>query len=146
MIRTLIFLLLPILCQAQRFDWKRAIAPAAMSFVAGGAWGLHETLTHHWPAFEARHPGANERWWNPAESWKNKYKGGEPGNGRTGVPVVFTDAKHLLVSGHNTLLFGAGLTLTLGQRGKPWWHYALATGISFAAYSSGNYLIYNLRY
>lgn len=116
-----------------------------LPFVAGGLWGLHETISHHWPAFERRHPGANPQWWNPAESWRNKYRGGDPERGRTGIPVQFTDAKHLLVLGHNATLFGAGVCIGIGKPRK-WWRCALDAGASLVAYSAGNYLTYNILY
>jgi len=46
----------------------------------------------------------NPFWWNPAKSWKNKYKGREPGNGpayagSTTVLCFTTDAWHLFQFG-----------------------------------------------
>lgn len=117
-----------------------------LSFVAGASWGLHETLQHHWPAFERKHPGANPQWWNPDESWRKKYRGGDPERGRTGVPVQFTDAKHLLVLAHNTTLFGSGVSIALGGKRRKWWRYAVDAGASLVAYSAGNFLTYNVLY
>lgn len=116
---------------------RRAIVPAAISFVGGAAWGLHEATMHHWPAFHARFPGANPQYWNPAISWKNKYW--------RNVPSQISDAKHLMVTIQNVSLFGAGLTLTIGRR-RPVWHYVLDAGVSLASYSIGNWFTYNLLY
>lgn len=113
----------------------------ALPFVSGALWGLHETLQHHWPAFERKHPGANPHWWNPAESWGNKYRNRDPEQGRTGWPAQVTDAKHLLVLGHNATLFGAGVCIGIGKPRK-WWRYALDAGASLVSYSAGNYLTY----
>ena len=123
----------------------RLLPALGLSFVAGASWGLHETLQHHWPTFERKHPGANPQWWNPAESWRNKYRGGDPERGRTAVPVQFTDAKHLLVTAHNATLFGAGLCIGWGNRRK-WWRYAVDAGAALVAYSAGNFLTYNILY
>lgn len=112
-----------------------------LPFVAGALWALHETLQHHWGYFERKHPRANPKWWNPAESWRNKYRNGHPEQGRTGWPVQVTDAKHLLVLGHNSTLFGAGIGIGFGKPRK-WWRYALDTGVLLLAYSAGNYLTY----
>lgn len=123
----------------------RLLLATGLSFVAGASWGLHETLQHHWPAFKRKHPGANEQWWNPSESWRNKYRSRDPDQGRTGIPVQFTDAKHLLVLGHNATLFGAGVCIGIGKPRK-WWRCALDAGASLVAYSAGNYLTYNILY
>jgi hypothetical protein len=117
----------------------------ALPFVSGALWGLHETLLHHWPHFAAKHPNANPHWWNPAESWRNKYRDRDPEQGRTGWPAQVTDAQHLLVLGHNATLFGAGVSIAVGKR-RRWWRYALDAGASLVAYSAGNFLIYNLLY
>jgi hypothetical protein len=130
----LIFLLLPILANAQ--GYRPRSAPLALSFVSGAAWGLHEKTAHHWPQFQARFPDANPRFWNPAVSWRNKYKNGEPEQGRNGVPIWATDAKHILATTNQTFI---------GQKRK-WWHYAADAGLSFMAYSLGNKLTFNWIY
>lgn len=117
----------------------------ALPFVAGALWGLHETLLHHWPVFAAKHPNAKPQWWNPAESWRNKYRNKDPDQGRTGVPVQFTDAKHLLILAHNTMLFAAGVNIGFG-RPKKWWQYTLDIGGSLLSYTVGNFLTYNIIY
>lgn len=112
-----------------------------LPFVAGGLWALHEILQHKWGYFAAKHPNANEQWWNPAKSWVNKYRNRDPNEKRTGWPVQVTDAKHLLVLGHNATLFGAGLSIGFGKPRK-WWRYALDVGASLVAYSAGNFITY----
>jgi hypothetical protein len=79
--------------------------------------------------------GANKRFWGP-DSWKNKYNDFDPVNGRNGTPIWFTDGKHLTASATQVLVFGAGLSIGIGERRK-WWMYAADIGISFAAYSFG---------
>ena len=130
---------------------KKKVSPVriglqiGLPFVAGASWGLHETLQHHWPAFERKHPGANPQWWNPDQSWLNKYQNRDPNQGRTGVPVQLTDAKHLLVLVHNTTLFSAGVSIGIWHRRK-WWRYAVDAGAALVAYSAGNFLTYNILY
>lgn len=73
----------------------------ALIFCAGAANGLHETLMYHWGDFARVFPGAAAEWWNPAESWRNKYAAGEAAQGpafflSTTVLVFVTDAKHAL--------------------------------------------------
>lgn len=139
----IICLFLSLSLQAQRYNLKHALLPAAAAFTAGAAWGTHEAVTHHWPAVHAKFPSLNAQWWNPAESWKNKYFQHDPENARRKMPVQFTDAKHLLVTVHNVCLFSAGVTVTIGEK-RPVLHYALDAAVSLAAYTVGNALTYNL--
>ena len=72
----------------------------ALIALGGMCYGLKETVTHHYPAFEARFPNADQSWWNPALSWHSKYEGGIPAQGpafwgSTTVLVFLTDAYHL---------------------------------------------------
>lgn len=125
---------------------ERRVLTFSLAAAAGGFWGLHEVLTHRYAAFQHVHPRANPQWWNPAESWRNKYRNGDPEQGRTGWPVQVTDAKHLLMLAHNTTLFGAGVSVSIGGKRRKWWQYVADAGASLAAYSAGNFLIYNILY
>lgn len=128
--------------KAPRYNWKHALVPAGLMFAAGATWATHETVVHHNPQFFKVFPNASRRFWGP-ESWRNKYVDGVPEKGRNKTPVWFTDGKHLTASAHHTLLFAAGMTITLGEK-RPVWHYALDVGISFAAYSAGNGLAWRV--
>lgn len=160
MARCLIFLLFPLFANGQvirtyipkypdpapvKYNLKRAILPAALGFGAGAAWGLHEKIQHHWPVFSQRFPHANPRYWNPYISWTNKYRNWPSDPRRTGVPVFFTDAKHMLGSTHQILCFASGITIAIGDR-RPWWHYGLDAMITFGAYTAGNYVTFDLLY
>lgn len=129
-------LALAVPCAAQRYNWKRAVAPASLSLVAGASWGLHETLQHHNSRFFRAFPGASRRYWGP-ESWQNKY------NDPWWKPVQISDGLHLSATLHHVALFGAGVTITLGER-RPAWHYLVDAGISLGAYSLGNVLVYDV--
>lgn len=128
-------------CNAQKYDWRHVIAPASLSFAAGAAWGTNQTLYHKNEKFFRVFPGASRKFWG-ADSWKNKYNDFDPANGRNGTPIWFTDGRHLTASFTQVTLFGAGLTIGIGEKRK-WWHYAADAGISFLAYSAGNWLTYN---
>ena len=111
----------------QKYNWKRAVLPAALSGISGASWGLHEATAYHWSAFQKRFPKANPNYWNPDISWKNKWKNGDVEQGEafmgsSTVFVSFTDAKHMLASVHRLSTFGAGLTITIGEK-KPLKHY-----------------------
>ncbi len=122
----------------------RLILPAALAFSSGAAWGTHETLMHHNERFFRVFPGASRRFWGP-ESWKNKYWGFNPENGRNNTLVYFTDAKHLLASGTQVLGFSAGAVITMGDD-RPFFHYLFDAGVSFVAYTAGNLVTYNLLF
>lgn len=134
----LIFLIgfaLSVPCVAQRYNWKRAVVPGSLSFVAGASWGLHETLVHHNARFFRVFPGASKSYWG-AESWRNKYE--SPWY----VPVQVSDGKHLSATLHHVAIFGAGVTITLGEK-RPVWHYALDAGVSLGMYSLGNWVVWD---
>src|SRR4051812_15865863 len=68
--------------------------------LAGASKGFNETLFFHWRVFERTFPKANPRWFNPADSWRNKYKNGNPNDGpkyplSTSLLVMGTDQYHL---------------------------------------------------
>lgn len=128
-------------CTAQKYDFKRAILPASLSFASGAAWGTNQVLVNKNENFFRVFPNASRQFWG-ADSWKNKYNGFNPEYGRNGTPIWFTDGKHLTASFTQVTLFGAGLTIGIGEK-RPFWHYVADVGISFAAYSVGNYLTYN---
>lgn len=131
----LLFVSLSTATFAQKFKWKSAITPSALSFVGGASWGAHEALTHHWPTVHKKFPGLNPQYWNPALSWENKYW--------RNVPVQITDAKHVLFTTHAVTVFTACCFITIGEK-RPWWHYAILAGSSLVGYSAGNYLTYNV--
>lgn len=138
----LFIILLPLQMFGQQYKWKRAILPASLSFFAGASWGTNQTLEHHNVQFFRVFPNANPRFWG-VDSWRNKYNDFDPANGRSAVPIWFTDGKHLTASATQVLVFGAGLSIGIGEKRK-WWMYAADIGISFAAYSLGNVLAYNV--
>lgn len=121
---------------------KSLILPALAGFGAGAAWGTHEVLEHRNSDFIAVFPGANLRFWGP-DSWRNKYWGFNPENGRNKTPIYFTDADHLLASTTQVLAFSAGATIMLGED-RPVIHYLIDACLTFAAYTAGNVLTYNI--
>lgn len=139
--KTIFLIFLPLFCFAQKYQWKRAILPASLSFAAGATWGTNQTLEHKNAAFFRVFPDANKKFWG-VDSWKNKYHNFNPENGRNGTPIWFTDGKHLTASATQVLVFASGLTIGIGEKRK-WWHYVADVGISFLAYSAGNWLTYN---
>lgn len=125
-----------------KYNCRNAIAPASLAFVSGTSWGVNQTLAHHNARLFRAFPKSSPEFWGP-DSWKNKYWQFDPEQGRNSAPIWLTDGLHLPASINQTLLFGAGATVALGQKRK-WWHCAADIGITSAAYTAGNALTYNL--
>lgn len=123
---------------------RNMVLPMGLAFASGATWGTHETLMHHNERFFSVFPGANRRFWGP-ESWKNKYWGFDPKNGRNRTPIYLTDAKHLLASTTQVFGFSAGAVITLGES-RPALHYVFDAGLAFLAYTAGNVLTYNILF
>lgn len=87
-------------------------APAML--ISGMLDGTVESITWHYDdGFKLRCPNVNEQFWNPAKSWKNKYKNHDPAQGpkffgSTNMFVFTTDAYHLLRATSRTI---SGVTL-----------------------------------
>lgn len=126
------------------------IIAIALIFLSGAANGLHETLVWHYPAFKAKLPSANDQYWNPQISWKNKYAN-YPENvkprffGSTTFLVFITDAKHLFSELHRWFLFfGSSILATVFFiKGGKWWFVKL-TILWYVVQSIGFHLVYTL--
>ncbi len=119
---------------------------AGAAFASGASHGLVQKTTHHWPEFSRRFPNANPAYWNPAESWRSKYVGGDPEQGRVKIgpfvkPVQLTDFYHLgnTISIGGAAVAGGAFTWRLHEK-RPWWHYCADAAIIFGARSAGNWL------
>lgn len=86
---------------AQR-KWKDYLFTGSAMFASGMIDGTIESINYHYEnGFKKRCPNANDQFWNPAISWKNKYKNGnsEDGprfTGSTNILVCTTDGYHML--------------------------------------------------
>lgn len=116
------------------YNWKKGILKGSSYIIPGVASGLHEAILHHYPKFKDKFPGANDRFWNPKDSWERKYDDPYPGSR---MFPVFTDAYHLTNAIKTGGLIGCTMFVTIGEK-RPWWHYALDLGIGFAFYSVGS--------
>lgn len=87
--------------QAQK-KWKDYLVSGSAMFVSGMLDGTIESISYHYEnGFKQRLPNANDQFWNPAVSWKNKYYQNNPQMGPKflGSTTIFactTDAYHLL--------------------------------------------------
>jgi len=95
-------------CVAQK-AWKKYLIAGSSVLVSGMMDGTIESINYHYEnGFKARFPKANDQFWNPAVSWKNKYRNGDPALGRkfmgsTTALVFTTDAYHMLRTGKRAI-------------------------------------------
>jgi len=112
--------------------WKMTgnrLLTGSLVFVAGASKGFNETLTFHWKSFRQRFPNINAKWFNPAISWRNKYKNGDPEAGAkfplsTSVLVGVTDQYHLNTM-INRMAWTSAVILKIGDGKKPLKHYVM---------------------
>lgn len=115
-------------------------------FIAGIAEGNREILRHDYQAFKNWFPNANENFWNPAYSWKNKWKNGDPSQGEkffgsTGILVATTDGTHLWGSVRN-IAWTTSVTFKIGEK-KKWYLYLVDAGTHWISYTAGFNLTYH---
>ena len=122
----------------------------SLTFVSGMADGLAEVLRTHPGKFMARHPNANEQYWLPSKSWKNKYKDYDNGDLRSAYPfaksalVSTTDGWHMAKGIRNkTAVFA--IVLKVGEK-QSFKDIVVDVIIHSAAFSGGHYLVYDIIY
>jgi len=127
----------------------KTYAPSAsLAFASGASHGTAQVLQHHNDRFFAVFPKASKAFFGP-ESWRNKYVDFDPSKGRNNVPIWFTDGYHLANTTTQSCVFLSGATLSLSSskgseqrvRRK---RLIIGLGVSFASYTAGNYLTYNV--
>lgn len=143
-------------CHGQNFVYRPPWGAMAANFAGGVCWGVHESTAHHYPAFQRTFPNAKARFWNPAESWKNKYQNGDPEQGpkftgSTGALVFVTDAKHLFAAGSTlgtaSAYGGYGVTVGIqigGGKRKEWQEYLCDVALVSLSRTAGFTLFYNV--
>ena len=145
----LVLLLLPALLQAQQTDlnknkWRldgNKRLTGGLIVLSGAGKGFNETLQFHWKSFRKSFPDANPRWFNPAESWRNKYENGDPNAGAkfplsTSVLIMFTDQYHL----NNFISRGAltaAIVIKLGEKKRRFGYYVKDFLFYTACYQAG---------
>jgi hypothetical protein len=100
----------PLLCFGQ-ID-KQLQRQAAVTFVSGMAFGVHELANDKPHKIQAAFPSADMQWWDKSVSWQNKWRNGDPNQGERffGSSTAFvgvTDADHCFGQIHTI-----GLTYT----------------------------------
>lgn len=122
-----------------------------LMFISGAADGMSQVVAFHPDRFFEMHPNANRRFWDNRVSWRNKYRNGDPDQGRAFIGSTTwlawtTDAYHLTRT-TSRITAVAGLTIPLWQgSGKKLRHYAAEVALSGLAWSGGFHATYSLLY
>ena len=101
LVLTVMMLMVVISTFAQR-PWKEYLIPGSLMMISGMVEGTNEALLFHYKyGFKNRFPNANNQYWDPSISWKNKYKNLDPSKGpafpgSTDMLVAFTDGYHMM--------------------------------------------------
>jgi len=119
-------------------------------YASGVLDGLSETLIWHYPAFQRVHPNADPLYWNPYQSWVNKYKNGDPAQGAafpgsTTWLAWSTDGYHASRTGSRFFLFGS-ITISVFEKRRKWWTYPaefIAGGLIRSAGFHSSYSLYS---
>ncbi len=119
---------------------RNALSLSAMT-LAGAADGLTEVIRYDYPAFKNRFPNANDQFWQPELSWRNKWKDGDPANGpayfgSTTILVWTTDGYHLSRTLQKSFICAA-IAFKIGDRKQKWYLYLIDFAAHSAAYSIG---------
>ncbi len=125
---------------------KNRVLTGGLMFLAGAAKGFNETLQFNYKGFSNVFPKANKFWFDPAFSFKNKYKDHDPAKGAafplsTSVLVMFTDQYHLNNFIHRASLTAA-LVIKIGEGKKPFKHYVYDILYYTATYQAGFASVY----
>jgi hypothetical protein len=84
-----------------------------------------DSISFHYNTSFAKALDLNENFWNPSQSWRNKYVDLDPAKGRKKInllsfqfelPVIFTDGWHLLKA---SMIFSFFLSLLVWIPGSP---------------------------
>lgn len=121
----------------------------SLIFTSGFFDGTAETLKFHYPNFKNRFPNANDDYWDPEKSWRNKYKNNDPNQGSkfplsTSGLVFLTDGYHLSRFARNSTMI-VGITFKIGEK-KKWHQYALDGLIKYGLYTAGFALSYDVLF
>ena len=127
-------------------DIKPVLIRSGLLMLSGGFDATAEVLRINCAQFEKVHPRANPGWWNPNESWRNKWKNGDPSQGEkfplSSTALVWTtDAYHLMRTGRNLTMMSA-IVIPLGKK-KPVKQYITEFVVYYLSYTGGFNLMYN---
>lgn len=123
------------------------------ALLSGAADGVSQALLFHYDqGWKPVHPKANDQFWDPDISWKNKYKDWDNGDKRARFPLSKTAFVSLTDGYHftrmlNTKLLGASITYNFSSpRRDKWYWYAVETMVIFAIRAIGFHITYTFVY
>ena len=118
----------------------------SLVFTAGTAKGFNETLMFHWKAFRHSFPKANPGWFYPTDSWRNKYKDGDPDAGPkfplSTTLLAFTTDQYHLNNFINRVAWTTAFVVKIGEGKKPLKQYLLDFLYYSACHQAGFALTY----
>ena len=135
-------------CNAQKFELKKRIIPASLTFISGMSDGLNQALQFRYSGFKKVFPKARDQWYDPSISWANKYKGRDPSKGAkffgsTSFLVGTTDAYHATRTISNSFN-AAAIVFSVTDKKRKWWEYLLDACIYWGINRVGFSLVYNV--
>ncbi len=114
--------------EERRFRVRDHLKPAVCMLLAGAFDGVADGLDHHYDK--------PDKFWNPDISQNNKYRNGDPKQGRafpgsTTWLVWTTDGWHMMRAGRNLFTTGAIVFSIAGEKKKWYWYFvqAVAYGV-----------------
>lgn len=137
---------------------KQYILPGTTMFLSGMLDGTVESINYHYEnGFKREIKDADDQFWNPELSWKNKYKNGDPAQGprfygSTSALVFTTDAYHALRTSKNvlntfTIIYYINATCTEKKSfKKKWKKIAMDAVVLTAMRTIGFYTTYNILF
>lgn len=138
---------MPIFAISQYRIDKNKIITGSLIALSGASNGFNETLLHHYYKFKARFPNASDKWFNPEESWVNKYKDGDQYKGEkfplSSTLLVFTTDQYHLNQFINKAALVAAITFNLGGKKQKFIYYLYDALYYTACYNLGFYLTYD---
>ena len=140
-------LLISLAGQSQRKK-NNYLLTGGLALLAGASDGLNQALQFRYAGFKRVFPKANDQFWNPAISWKNKYQNGDPAQGEKfplskSVLVFTTDGYHLtrFISNLST---AAAFTVKICWSEKKKWYVYILEGVGYWIVNRAGFaLVYN---
>lgn len=111
----------------KKVKWGNYALTGGLALLSGASDGFNQALSFHYSEVDAK-LHLRDSYWNPAESWRAKYRDNDPAKGArfpgsTNIFVFVTDGYHLTRFG--THLFNAGaIALKITGDKKRWYWYA----------------------
>lgn len=119
---------------------------SSLLLVSGLADGLAEACKFH-PQGVTEVLG-NPQFWDNSQSWRNKYRNGDPAQGAkfplsTTALAWLTDGYHLSRMIRNSTVIAA-VTIRLGEPAKSWYYYIAEATIYYLTYQLGFTITYDI--